>query len=71
MHQPVNQARQLRPCCRHLAGGQRKTAQKTLTSSIAAIFPKGVAEAEIAAIIQKLQSAGAVTLNEGKVSYVF
>lgn len=51
-------------------GNARPRTMKTLMTSIAAIFPNGIAESEIAAIIEKLQSNGAVTLNEGKVSYV-
>ena len=43
---------------------------KTLTSSIATLFPTGKAEADIEAIIRKLQSTGAVILTEGKLSYV-
>jgi hypothetical protein len=53
-----------------LRGNARPRSIRTLTSSIATIFPNGIAEVEIAAIIQKLQSTGSVTLNEGKVSYV-
>lgn len=53
-----------------LRGNARPRTIRTLTTSIATIFPNGIAEDEIAAIIQKLQSTGAVTLNEGKVSYV-
>jgi hypothetical protein len=53
-----------------LRGTGRPGTIKTLTTSIAALFPKGIAEAEIAAIIQQLQSTGAVILTEGKVAYV-
>lgn len=53
-----------------LRGNARPRTLRTLTTSIATILPKGIAEAEIAAIIQKLQSTGAVNLNDGKVSYV-
>jgi len=40
--------------------------------SIASLFPKGIAEVEVEVevIIKKLQSMGAVTLSEDKVSYV-
>lgn len=53
-----------------LRGNARPRTIKTLTTSITTLFPKGIAEDEIEAIIQKLQSTGAVTLSEGKVSYV-
>ena len=42
----------------------------TLTRTVAAIFPKGLTEAELAALLQELQSKGKVSVNEvGKVSY--
>ncbi|NHZ42791.1 HNH endonuclease [Massilia sp. CCM 8693] len=53
-----------------LRGNARPRTIRTLTTSIATIFPNGIAGDEIAAIIQKLQSTGTVTLNEGKLSYV-
>lgn len=53
-----------------LRGNARPGSIKTLTTSLATLFPNGIAEAEIAAIIQTLQSTGALTLNEGKISYV-
>ena len=52
-----------------LRGNARPRTIKTLKTSIATLFPKGIAGAESAAIIQKLQLTGVVTLNEGKVSY--
>lgn len=53
-----------------LRGDARPRTIRTLTTSIATLFPNGIAEVEIAAIIRQLQSTGAVTLHEGKVSYV-
>ena len=53
-----------------LRGDARPRTIKTLTTSIVALFPKGIAKDEIEAIIKKLQSTGAVSLSEGKVSYV-
>ena len=51
-------------------GTGRPRTLKTLTSSVAAIFPKGVTEAELAGLIQELRSTGKVSVNEmGKVSY--
>ena len=42
---------------------------KTLTSTVASLFPKGIAEAEVTALIQQLQSTGKVSISENKVSY--
>lgn len=52
-----------------LRGDARPRTIKTLTSSIVTLFPKGIVNDEIEAIIKKLQSTGVVTLSEGKVSY--
>ena len=40
-----------------------------LTRTVAAIFPKGITEAELATLIQKLQSTSKIAIDEGKVSY--
>jgi hypothetical protein len=53
-----------------LRGNARPRTIKTLNTNIANLFPKGIAKDEIEAIIEKLQSTGAVTHSEGKVSYV-
>ncbi len=53
-----------------LRGDARPRTIKTLTTSIASLFLKGLAEDEVEAIIKKLQSTGVVTLSEGKVFYV-
>jgi len=50
-------------------GNSRPRTLKTLTSTVASLFPKGVAEAEVAALIQQLQSTGKVSILENKVSY--
>jgi hypothetical protein len=50
-------------------GSSRPRTLKTLTSTVASLFPKGIAEAELTALIQKLQSTGKVSVSEGKVSY--
>ena len=42
---------------------------KTLTSTVASLFPKGIAEAEVTALTQQLQSTGKVSISENKVSY--
>ena len=52
-----------------LRGTARPRTIKTLTTSITALFPQGIAEAEIAAIIEQLKATGAVTDTEGKVAY--
>jgi hypothetical protein len=50
-------------------GNSRPRKLKTLTSTIGSLFPKGIAEAEVAALIQQLQSTGKVSISENKVSY--
>lgn len=52
---------------------QRGTAKprtlKTLTSTVMSLFPKGISEAEVTALVQRLQSTGKVTASENKVTY--
>jgi HNH endonuclease len=50
-------------------GNSRPRTLKTLTSTIASLFPKGTAEAEVVALVQQLQSTGKVLVAENKVSY--
>ena len=50
-------------------GNSKPRKLKTLTSTVAALFPKGIAEAELKALIQQLQSTGKVTVVENKVTY--
>ena len=50
-------------------GNSRPRTLKTLTSTVASLFPKGIAEAEVTALIQQLQSTGKVSIAENKVSY--
>lgn len=50
-------------------GNSRPRTLKTLTSTVASLFPKGIAEAEITTLIQQLQSTGKVLISENKVSY--
>jgi len=50
-------------------GNSRPRTLKTLTSTVASLFPKGIAEAEVTALIQQLQSTGKVSISENKVSY--
>jgi hypothetical protein len=42
---------------------------KTLSSTIASLFPKGISEAELNTIIQQLQSTGTVTITDNNVTY--
>lgn len=50
-------------------GSSRPRKVKTLTSTLAAILPKGTAEGEIAQILKRLQSSGAVILSNENVTY--
>lgn len=51
-------------------GSSRPRTLKTLTSTVASLFPKGISEADLTAIIQQLQSTGKVSISENnKVSY--
>jgi len=52
-------------------GSSRPRTLRTLTSTVASLFPKGIAEAELTALIQQLQAAGKVSISENKVSYAF
>lgn len=50
-------------------GNARPRSLKTLTTSISAIFPQGIASAEVAAVIDELRSAGIVNVADGKLTY--
>lgn len=50
-------------------GHSRPRKLKTLTSTIASLFPKGLPEAELNTLIQQLQSTGKVTITDNKVTY--
>lgn len=50
-------------------GNSRPRTLKTLTSTVAALLPKGLPETEVTVLIQRLQSTGKVTVSENKVSY--
>ena len=50
-------------------GSSRPRRLKTLKSTITSLYPTGLKEAELAAIIQQLQVAGYMTVTETKVSY--
>jgi hypothetical protein len=50
-------------------GHARPCKLKTLTSTIVSLFPKGLPDAELSALIQQLQSAGKVTIVDNNVTY--
>lgn len=50
-------------------GNAKPRTLKTLTSTIASLFPKGISVAEITEMVQQLQSTGKVTVTENKVTY--
>lgn len=50
-------------------GNSRPRTLKTLTSSVAALFPKGISQAEVAAIVRHLQATGKVKVEGEKVAY--
>ena len=50
-------------------GASKPRTLKTLTSTVTSLFPKGISEAELTALVQQLQSTGKVTVLENKVTY--
>jgi hypothetical protein len=50
-------------------GNSKPRTLKTLTSTIAALFPEGLSEAELNDLVQKLQSTGKVAVAENKITY--
>jgi hypothetical protein len=50
-------------------GNSRPRTLKTLTSTVASLFPKGLPDAELAALVQQLQSTGKVIVSGSKVTY--
>lgn len=50
-------------------GNSKPRSLKTLTSTIASLFPKGVSKTELASLLQQLQSTGKVIVKENKVTY--
>lgn len=51
-------------------GNSKPRTVKTLTSTVASLFPKGISKTELTALIKQLQSTGKVTVSENKVTYV-
>jgi hypothetical protein len=50
-------------------GNSKPRTLKTLTSTVASLYPKGVSKAELATLLQQLQSTGKVIVKENKVTY--
>jgi hypothetical protein len=50
-------------------GNSKPRTLKTLTSTVASLYPKGLSKAELALLIQQLQSTGKVIVQENKVTY--
>jgi hypothetical protein len=50
-------------------GHSRPRKLKTLSRTISALFPKGLAEAELNALIHQLQATGKVTITDNNVTY--
>ena len=51
-------------------GNAKPRTLKTLTSTIASLFPKVLSEVELTALVQHLQSTGKISVSENKVTYV-
>lgn len=52
-------------------GNSRPRMLKTLSSTVASLFPKGLPEAELSELIQQLQASGMVIVSGNKVTYAF
>lgn len=50
-------------------GNSKPRTLKTLTSTVSSLFPKGISEADLAALVQQLQSTGKVKVEGSKVIY--
>lgn len=50
-------------------GNSKPRTLKTLTSTVASLYPKGVSKAELASLLEQLQSTGKVIVKENKVTY--
>lgn len=50
-------------------GNSRPRTLKTLTSSIAALFPKGISQKEVESIVRHLQASGKVKVEGAKIVY--
>lgn len=52
-------------------GNSKPRSLKTLTSTVASLFPKGLPEAELKSLLHQLQAAGKVIVTDNKVTYAF
>lgn len=52
-------------------GNAKPRTLKTLTSTVAALFPKGMPDPELKALLKQLQSSGKISVVEDKVIYTF
>lgn len=50
-------------------GNSKPRTLKTLTSTVASLYPKGLSKGELASLLQQLQSTGKVIVKENKVTY--
>ncbi|MGA7949963.1 MAG: HNH endonuclease [Thiobacillaceae bacterium] len=50
-------------------GNSKPRTLKTLTSTVASLYPKGLSKGELALLLQQLQSTGRVIVKENKVTY--
>ena len=50
-------------------GNSKPRTLKTLSSTVASLFPKGLPEAELKSLLQQLQSTGKVVVTDTKVTY--
>jgi hypothetical protein len=50
-------------------GNAKPRTLKTLTSTVASLFPKGLSEGELTGLILQLQSTGKVIVSENKITY--
>jgi hypothetical protein len=50
-------------------GASKPRTLKTLKSTIVSLFPRGISEADLTSLIQRLQSSGDISVTENKVSY--
>ena len=52
-----------------LRGSTKPRTMKTLTSTITALFPQGLSQSEVTALIRSLEAAGKITVAANKVTY--
>jgi hypothetical protein len=52
-----------------LRGNTKPRTLKTLTSTVAALFPQGLPQSELTALIAQLQATGTISVTDNKVTY--